>query len=155
MPHGVPAFQMRTIKDCATIARSSRATIVNRMRAWDDVAAKGETPPQGALRSVRWCGKRLVADERLRESLGLDAPPVPAPPPARRRRITTPRRNLPDWRASISNRTEEGKTRDHHERGRRKPPRAVKRPRPSKGYNRNAFRKKRARSPCRKREPKH
>jgi hypothetical protein len=74
------APQMRTIDEVATLARVSRGTIRNRMQLYDDAIARGAVPPAGALRSVRWFGKILIADQWLRESLGIDPPTEPAPP---------------------------------------------------------------------------
>jgi hypothetical protein len=80
MPNQSTAPQMRTLDEVAGLLRVSRGTVINRTKEWEDAAANGEAPPPGALRSVRWCGKRLIADAWLREALGLDVVPEPPPP---------------------------------------------------------------------------
>lgn len=84
MPNHV-APQMRTVEEVIGLTRVSRGTITNRLKAWESAVSRGETPPPGALRSVRWCGKRLIADMWLLESLGIDAQgDRQTPPPVRK-----------------------------------------------------------------------
>lgn len=76
--------QMFTIDDIAALGRVSRATVRNRMGLYDDAIAMRAVPPAGSLRSTLWFGRRLVAEEWLRESMGLDVPPEPTVPPRKK-----------------------------------------------------------------------
>ena len=71
---------MHSLDWIAADSDSSRGTILNRMKAYDDAVAKGEMPPKGSLRSIRWGGKYLIADSWYRQSLGIDDAPVPCEP---------------------------------------------------------------------------
>ena len=64
-------LQFHTVEDVMAITRSSRPGVYDRFHAYDNARARGEPPPQGSLRSIKWRSKRLVEDQWLRASLGL------------------------------------------------------------------------------------
>jgi len=66
-----PRLQFHTVEDVMEITRSSRPGIYARLHSYDDAIARGERPPEGSLRSVKWRSKRLIAYSWLRASLGM------------------------------------------------------------------------------------
>jgi CDP-diacylglycerol pyrophosphatase len=61
-PLGVPevkATQMRSIDEVAALICVCRGTVNNHIKAYDEAIAAGHKPPPGALKTVKWFGRRV------------------------------------------------------------------------------------------------